>query len=180
MPNWCVNELTIKGPIADVDAFVGTITEVDQIYFDFNKFVEYPEEYKEMDKVAAKAREEWEALPQDARPPYQSLPKDGYNSGGYGWCVRNWGTKWNVGRRIVERTAPKLKSEKLKCVKFAFDTAWSPPLPIVSALGDRFPTLTFTLQYWESGCGFSGKYVVNKSVCTEDTVNNAYRGRRGG
>lgn len=67
------------------------------------------------------------------------LYPDGYNVGGYNWCIENWGTKW-------EAMQPQGVIGKFK-LWFTFDTAWSPPIPIVDALKKQYPSLHFTLTY---------------------------------
>ena len=37
-----------------------------------------------------------------------------------------------------------------------FDTAWSPPIPVIEKLAAMFPDHTFELKYFEGGMGFSG------------------------
>jgi hypothetical protein len=37
-----------------------------------------------------------------------------------------------------------------------FDTAWSPPIPVIAKLASMFPDHIFELKYFEGGMGFSG------------------------
>lgn len=37
-----------------------------------------------------------------------------------------------------------------------FDTAWSPPIPVIEKLASMFPDHIFELKYFEGGMGFSG------------------------
>ena len=37
-----------------------------------------------------------------------------------------------------------------------FDTAWSPPIPVIEKLAGMFPDHAFELKYFEGGIGFSG------------------------
>ena len=39
-----------------------------------------------------------------------------------------------------------------------FDTAWSPPLPVVLGASGRFPPLDFDLRYFERGVCVQGRY----------------------
>ena len=59
------------------------------------------------------------------------------------WCVDNWGTKWNVDKD------PDLNFNKDDTI--CFDTAWSPPIPVIAALAAKFPDVKFTLRYFEGG-----------------------------
>ena len=37
-----------------------------------------------------------------------------------------------------------------------FDTAWSPPVPVIEKLATMFPDHEFDLKYYECGIGFCG------------------------
>jgi hypothetical protein len=69
----------------------------------------------------------------------------------YNWRVENWGTKWNGydGSFTDDFTI------------FSFDTAWSPPLPVIRKLAELTGE-TFILEYIEEGMGFCGRYTAGK------------------
>lgn len=71
----------------------------------------------------------------------------------YDWCVRNWGTKWDIDGNYdyVEGSA---------CVSFVTDSAWSPPIAAFEHLSEKYPELEFTLEYFEEGCCFMGKVIL--------------------
>ncbi|HEU5085948.1 MAG TPA: hypothetical protein VFT99_00840 [Roseiflexaceae bacterium] len=164
MPNHCENDLYISGPNVDaVLEFIG-ITRAEPT-FDFNTLIPYPERFAQMD-------DEYRAIP-DLVGLYRGTPEyeqraaaravagsayvakwgtsqNGYNCGGYEWCHTNWGTKWNaydVARRDYDGH-----------VVVTFQTAWSPPKPVIVALALRFPDHTFSLEYFERGMGFCGGF----------------------
>lgn len=182
MPNWCECKLTIKGKEEEVNAFKKFAKGTEPLYdskkelgvLDMNRFVPYPEEYKKQDKIANKVINDWKKLTneQQKNTPYPDI-KDGYNSGGHEWCQKNWGTKWNFAE-------PKIIDETI-CTKLIYDfqTAWSPPIPIINAMSKKFPNLQFTLQYWEGGAGFKGTYSIknNAVIISEE---KKYIGSRGG
>lgn len=183
MPNWCENELKIWGKAEDVQSVLDRIRKEDNDnpdedpLIDFNKIIPYPEEYRVQDEVAKKAEAEWRALPEGERPPYSTLPKDGFNSGGYHWCIANWGTKWNACDVMEIRDGLKGTT---RTYGVGFSTAWSPPEPIIRKLGETFPTVNFQLKYWEGGVGFKGTLEIRKGECVKDETDNSYRGGRGG
>lgn len=73
----------------------------------------------------------------------------------YDWRITNWGTKWDVQfSGVVESNTKKNPAKVIYC----FDTAWSPPTSGIQEISNQFPMLTFTLNYWEAGMGFKGKY----------------------
>lgn len=183
MPNWCENELKISGKELDVSSLLEAVRsdrlgDEEPDLIDFNKVIPYPQEYREKDKIAQEARDQWHALPEDSRPPYSEVvPRDGYNQGGYEWCSRSWGTKWNACD--ISLLKDEIKNGRRNVLLY-FTTAWSPPEPIVRELADKFPTLNLQLKYWEGGCGFKGVLEFRKGECVKDQHDNQYRGHRGG
>jgi len=67
----------------------------------------------------------------------------------YDWCVKHWGTKWDIGEAEV------FESDKtsLECL---FETAWCPPIKFYETL----ESLGFEVeaQYFEAGAGFVGEF----------------------
>lgn len=192
MPNWCENDLTVSGPADDVKRFKefakGTVLGDKQILC-ADKFIPYPKSYLDADRKAQKQeklREKYEAKllaqelsPQDARQKaYQKYPHvdSGFNKGGYRWCVDNWGTKWGFCHtELVEDS----KFENERTLIYRTDTAWSPPLPIVIKMGEKFPKLIFDLRYFEAGMCFNGLLRIEKGEVVKD-VSGDYFGDRGG
>lgn len=158
MPNWCSCDLIIMGPKIireHFEKFAKDPTDPKRL-LDMNQFVPYPKEFADKDKAAA------------GNPS----TKDGYNSGGYNWCCVNWGTKWNFGDVELKVTN--------SSHRYTFDTAWSPPLPIIFAMSELYPHLLFTLKYYEQGMGFSGVLRMKDGKIIKRIVDNNYAGGRGG
>lgn len=171
MPNYCQNELKVSGDKNILERFkkaAGTEKRV----LDFNVFVTYPKELEEADE---KWNEWWdkrnkcktaEDITAIGPAPYNAYDKEGYD-----WCIRRWGTKWNsIEPNIVDDG---------KALLYDFDTAWSPPCPIVLEMSKKFPDLKFTLKYWEGGSGFKGVFKCVDGGVTK-TEMSSYRGHRGG
>ncbi|MBX9578998.1 MAG: hypothetical protein K2X87_01710 [Gemmataceae bacterium] len=143
--------------------------------FDFNRFVPYPEEWERMDREREGFFDRWRGL-SPAERENATIPPDGFNSGGYEWCVENWGTKWNAcGVQIGER------SEWTGDVSqdLHFETAWSPPEPVIKRAAELFPDLTFTLRYFERGAAYNGMLRCEGGEVTFDE-SGPYFGSRGG
>jgi len=180
MPNWCENSLYIRGPHEDLKRFVEFARSPEGV-FDFNRFIPYPERFERLDRLA----ELWEAW-KAGRVKLDELseeeiaflvkcrerPLDGYNQGGYDWCVENWGTKWNACEAYLYFHG---ENE----VVYNFDTAWSPPLPVIRKASELFPSLEFRLEFFEAGMGFCGKYVCKGGKVLEEEWSE-YHGDRGG
>lgn len=156
MPNHCHNDLYIDGPkeqVAALLALIGADAEVPA--FDFNKVIPMPSQFE---------------------------GHDGFNAGGYEWCIANWGTKWgayNVARRDYGGA----------CV--TFQTAWGPSKQVVLALHKLFPLCNLHLEFFERGMEFTGGMsALSEDEWYEDSPwqagvassewNGKYRGHRGG
>jgi hypothetical protein len=64
----------------------------------------------------------------------------------YDWSISNWGTKWGAyGFKVISEEP---------CI-FKFDTAWSAPVPVLAALGERFPDLGIHCSSFDEGGGFA-------------------------
>lgn len=67
----------------------------------------------------------------------------------YDWCCRNWGTKWDIDGDYQYEDGEEI-------LTFHCDSAWSPPVAAFEHISQLFPSLTFTLEYYEGGCDFMG------------------------
>jgi hypothetical protein len=74
----------------------------------------------------------------------------------YNFNVREWGTKWDA--REAELT-----EEHETCLRYKFDTAWSPPTPVIEKLAQQNPNLNINLEYREEQ-GWGGEIVFNGSI----------------
>jgi hypothetical protein len=185
MPNWCVNRLTIKGNKNELEKFklFAKSSEPRKTALDFNKFVPYPQTFKEKDIVAEKAQAIYDIILNDktTSPELRSETwkkyiadsnvKDGYNSGGYEWCIENWGTKWNASEPAL--------TEFKQSLRYDFQTAWSPPEPVIAEASKIFKNLEFTLRFWERGAAYQG-FVNYKAGNKFESEEKEYRGEKGG
>lgn len=71
----------------------------------------------------------------------------------YGWCIENWGTKWNASDFIKETLG-----------SYYFNTAWTPPTQIIYELAARFPNLHVEFRYYEPGCFFGGSIEFENGI----------------
>jgi len=133
MPNWCNNQLMVRGPAEDVRHF----------------------------KAKAVGHSPW--LPLEARPDKPNplnfhslcpvpdeLLKGGYGEAVYKWEQNHWGCKWGgCETQIVD--------ESDEYIKYAFDTPWSPPLEFIAHVARDWPRLSFVIEYEEPGNGLKGQ-----------------------
>ena len=67
----------------------------------------------------------------------------------YDWRVQNWDTKWDA--YDVEVVDPDPEN-----MEITFNTAWSPPEAICSALREQYPDVSVSWFYDEPGCEIAG------------------------
>ena len=109
------------------------LMRTDKHPFDFDALLPYPEHFAALDKAAQEA--------EDAGVPYHQRPKDGYNQGGYQWCIQNWGTKWGAYDAAYD----------YDCV--TFNTAWSTAWPIWEILAQHFKDIEMVIEYADEDKG---------------------------
>lgn len=164
MPNHVDHDLIIIGNVSSLKEFTIFAKEEDHL-LSANKFIPYPKEYSVMDDKAKEVRKNGDYS-----------VKDGFNSGGYEWCIANWGTKWGIYNASIK--SQKLNSKSGR-IKYNFNSAWSPAYKIILAMSKKFKTLTFDMKYYECGMQYKGHYVVKNGEVIKDT-DEKYTGSRGG
>lgn len=135
MPNWCYNYLQIS--VEDnkqLEKVIQGITNNSEQPFDFNRIIPMPEELEDT------------SAPNKLNPD-ELIAKCGYPDW-YEWRVVNWGTKWNASD--VELTFEK------NAIQIRFQTAWSPPTPVIKKIAEKFPFASMTLN-WEEESGYYGE-----------------------
>ena len=140
------------------------------------------------------ARDTFNAASADAQQPLANAylakwgtRQDGFNSGGYEWCLREWGTKWGAYR--VQRRD--YDGDTI----LTYQTAWTPSHSVIVALAKRFPAVTFYLEYFERGMSFAGGFCCpseddwysdddgatwEPGIVTDAWEMRGYKGSRGG
>ena len=142
MPNWCSNDLTIitKTPKQFTKLIQGITNNSDQP-FDFNRIIPTPQELADSDSP-------------NKKNPQEMIDKYGH-ADWYDFRCAKWGTKWNA-------CDVELQLESPTEVSISFNTAWSPPIPIIEAIAQKYPFADITFSYYEEGMGFAGEFVYSK------------------
>jgi hypothetical protein len=180
MPNYCENDLWVRGPRAERERLREFVRsqqerttydfttrnskgtgEFEEVIFDFHKILPRPEIY---DTFGSPVRVEDAELSKKAFELYGSVDW-------YDWSINNWGTKWNA-------SSPKVKETKTSLF-YQFETAWAPPSPVIDELASKFPTLRFVLKYYECGMAFQGLREYRGGALVRESESE-YNGRRGG
>jgi hypothetical protein len=169
MPNHCTNRLVIGGPAKDLRELVELMKG--ESPFDFNKLDACPQELTDTSATMGEPSNEQKA----------NLEKYGHKDW-YSWNCAHWGTKWNAYSQGPQPEVRQSATEKLAQahgavieaeIEYGFDTAWSPPIPIIENLVQRFPTCRFTHDCIDEGGGFSahiewsGGNTEEADVCDE-------------
>ena len=193
MPNWTENELTITGP--DVRKVLNSIRSLNPLdegnqVFDFDRIIPYPAIYRDLDLRNIEYQGKLHAIDPDASDGQANLEalakeygvepgtpwlRDGYNSGGYEWTCNHWGSKWNAARPVLTSHG----EDGLLWAFIEFDTAWSPPIPVIEKLASMFPDHDFLLAFFEGGVGYCGQAYWEKGVGMYHKQRD-YDGPRGG
>lgn len=150
MPNHTTNRLTIDGSpeavAAVLDAIRGTDDDGNELVIDFDRVVPMPA-----------------AIRETMRQPGEAVTQAGADDW-YDWRITHWGTKWNAYWQ-------ELRDGNV----IEFDTAWSPPLPLIAALAAQHPAVRFTLEFADENCGEDAGILVYERG--EIVAETAFRGR---
>lgn len=182
MPNYCRNELEIvaldKKGEEELEKLMKMVRARGTV-FSFDKVIPYPKEYKVLDKISScnlkkkrKLRKKYAGLLRELKRNGFDINEDGFSQGGYDWCCKFWGTKWDAcDAEIVEQ-------DSQHCF-YVFDTAWEPPIPVVVELSRKFPSLWFQLRYFEKGTEYCGIMNIRAGII-EEQAELSYYGIYGG
>lgn len=93
-----------------------------------------------------------------------------------------WGTKWYPEEVLVDVKCDESNRKGINAyyeILYTFESAWTPPKPIIKTLGEKFPKVIFDLRYFEQGMMFNGIYVMEEGEVSDDRQAD-YFGHRGG
>lgn len=147
MPNWCENTVLLQGTKELVDE-VKRYVEDEESAFCFDNIVPMPEGLVGTRSPAPNNEIANELIRQYGHPSW------------YEWSVVNWGTKWDTTDvEVDEWELHNIDGDPIDAlggVTYRFLTAWSPPIPVMQALSEKFPDVHIQLEYDEPGNDFWG------------------------
>ena len=163
MPNWVDNKLTVTGPREEID-------KLRDKPFLAETYVPIPEELRCTKRVGYSSPERYRFDPKGRSP--EELRRDWENlewipltesevrrleeqygaADAWEWVLIHWGTKWDFDDVRIE--------EIEGGIVYLFNTAWSPPLPVLWVLTSLFPSLNFHLYYVDIQMPFEGVYEI--------------------
>ena len=83
----------------------------------------------------------------------------------YEWSVECWGTKWNSYDNRFEVVEP-------THLTMRFQTAWSPPTPVLEEIARQHPNLAIRIDYIDEGYGFAGTYTLSGGQIEDSPVSD--------
>jgi len=202
MPNWCEQELTIKGDYGSLEKFI-EFAKSKKYCLDAEKFIPMPKSlreatsgsedivydiwYGDIDVVKGYGwipngiKTDRERLKDFFRKRHKDADKKAEmykeNLEKYGhktWY--DWAImNWGSKWGICNPTLV----ERPRSLVYRFESAWSPVIPLVLKMSEMYPQLTFRLQYYEMGAGFQGDFVCKAGKIEKDDTFE-YHGHRGG
>ena len=140
MANHCANRIEIQGEAKDV-AVVKKFLQGKDTCFDFNNILPMPEELENT----------LVPVPDPETFKNRRLRKLYGTDNWYDWKKSKWGTKWNSYNG-------KIDDENEEYIVYLFDTAWSPPEPVIHALREKFEEISITAFFDEPGMEIAGYY----------------------
>jgi Ferredoxin-like domain in Api92-like protein len=168
MPNYCHCSLSFQGDKQDIAMLRTAISSKNEsgktIPIDFNQIVPMPPElrianhsdgqllYKrdyekkslvehEQNRLKSMSPNEILEAIELAKQYHDNIQKYGFQTW-YEWSWEYWGTKWN---------ALFLDTEQSESDILEFQTAWSPPLPVLKVLSEKFPRVGIILLFRDEG-----------------------------
>ena len=163
MPNHCHNRVTIYGSGNDTAETREQIAKIKQIFEDessFGQIIPEPDwpntplmssdmpKY-DWDKPLGKLGELPVADERNFGRTYTFMSTNRGDNRWYDWRNQNWDTKWDAYDVVVTDDDPDQ-------LEVEFNTAWSPPEAICSALREQYPDLAISWFYDEPGCEIAG------------------------
>jgi len=140
MANHCANRIEIQGEAKDV-AVVKKFLQGKDTCFDFNNILPMPEELENT----------LVPVPDPETFKNRRLRKLYGTDSWYDWKILHWGTKWNSFNGEIAD----MDDEYLV---YRFDTAWSPPTPVIEALREKFKDISISAFFDEPGMEIAGYY----------------------
>ena len=153
MPNHCHNRVTLYSSGNDTDESRTQIAKIKQMFEDENCFGQIIPEPDWANTPLMSS--DVQGLVYD-RGKVGELPVNGTfqstdrrDDRWYDWRLCNWDTKWDCYDVVVTDDDPDQ-------LEVEFNTAWSPPEAICSALREQYPDLSVSWFYDEPGCEIAG------------------------
>lgn len=151
MPNWCMNRVSISGSEEDIKKITKLVSTKDSA-LSFNNIIPAPNWNKiPNEKGELPVKEEIKNKEGVVVMTTNNFPDGKNDDRWYSWQCENWGTKWDA-------CSVEVVSEGTDYIEYEFETAWSPPHPIIDKLREDFPDVSISAFYDEPGMQIAGYY----------------------
>ena len=158
MPNHCYNRVTFYAPTMGAEAR-SHVAKIKAMFEDENIFGQIIPEpdwantplLTSDNRFGTKYGNDGE-LPQYVEDPFKRLvfrSTDITDQRWYDWRIQNWDTKWDAYDVSIDDDDPDQ-------LEVSFNTAWSPPEAICTALREQYPDVNISWFYDEPGCEIAG------------------------
>jgi hypothetical protein len=166
MPNWCSNNLVIRGDKTQITDLISRVTKTDDngnVYYDIlGSLLPTPIELIETMAGGYGRNEDGTKKPEQIEleaKEQANIEKFG-NKNWYDWNIANWGTKWSDSDTHIV-------GQYEDMVEFAFESAWAPPETGIAKISELFPELSFVVTYTEEGMDFYGATAFSNGETSE-------------
>lgn len=140
MPNYCGNVVTFRHANPSVIEKIAAAANTGL----FQAFCACPEELY---------NQEFAGMPADAINILKEENRREYGAADwYAWCIKHWGTKWDVNQDEVD-----IEYVDSGSIKMMFQTAWSPPIGFYEHIHNTLG-VDVEATYFEPGMMFCGSY----------------------
>jgi len=180
MPNWVYNIVTIEGDKETLERIKKDLHTCDKSYIDYVRAKLENRKPRSTYDTDNRLKEELERLTAAPDSAFENvfdfnaivpMPEDSdtfIRYGGvapyekkdnwYEWCWANWGTKWNASDAGLEY-------EDGGHLRYAFNTAWSAPEPVIRALSGKYKVRVVDDFYDEDFGHNCGRLVAKNGEC---------------
>jgi hypothetical protein len=200
MPNWCENDVYLRGLDTAVLALLEAVKSTESA-FDFDKIIPMPAELQDIKSPNDMERDIFFDGPIEkylgypwvqtagvtdraglqklilSRDPEAKLVAESAQAALLKYGTTDW-YDWATKNWGTKWNASQVRVQEAQ-PRIRFSTAWSPPLEVFDVLAKQHSEVTIELRYFERGMEFKGIRVYKKGVVTKDTQ-EPYKGQRGG
>ena len=140
MPNHCHNRVTFYSANTDDVAKLKQIFEDENCFGQIIPEPDWPNTPNDKGELPVKHEDPWLTY---------RFPDDKVDDRWYAWRIQHWDTKWDCYDVVVTDDDP-------ENTEIEFNTAWSPPEAICSAIREQYPDVSVSWFYDEPGCEIAG------------------------
>ena len=141
MPNHCHNRVTFYSANTEDVAKLKKIFEDENTFTQIIPEPDWPNTPNKDGELPVKHEDPWQVY---------RFSDDKVDDRWYNWRVQNWGTKWDAYSLEID------DCDMPHGFEVNFETAWSPPEEIHSAISEQFDDLSMSWFYDEPGCEIAG------------------------